>query len=255
MSFPKNYFYRLRTEAHRQDALARLRKLETRLVSPQARFAVPFAFRGKGFFKTIAPRQNGDEIESLYRAVLALGPRRVLEIGTARGGSLYLWTQAATQDAVLVSVDLPGGEFGGAYPPCREAFYRAFARPGQTLHLFRLDSHRADTKSMVQRAFGERAVDFAFIDGDHTYEGVMADFRDYGPLVRPGGLIAFHDILPRPDMPGIQVDRFWNEIRGRHDCQELIGREGSGRRIGIGMLRVREGDFAPGAPAWGGADA
>ncbi len=244
MSLLKNAFYTLCADAHRRDALARLRELEKRLVSPRARFAVPFAFRGKGFFKTIAPRQNGDEIESLYAAVLELAPRRVLEIGTARGGSLYLWTQAATGDATLVSVDLPGGEFGGAYPPCREPFYQAFARPGQTLRLLRLDSHLAQTLAQVRQAFGGQGVDFAFIDGDHTYEGVKADFLDYGPLVRPGGLIAFHDILPRSDLPDIQVDRFWNEIRGRCDTREFIGREGSGRRVGIGLLRVGANDFA-----------
>ena len=57
-------------------------------------------------------------------------------------------------------------------------------------------------------------------------------------MVRPGGLIAFHDILPRPDMPSIQVDRFWTEIRDRFDARELIGPDGSGRKIGIGMIRV-----------------
>ena len=37
--------------------------------------------------------------------------------------------------------------------------------------------------------------DFLFIDGDHTVEGVTKDFLLYRPLVRKGGVIAFHDIL------------------------------------------------------------
>jgi hypothetical protein len=61
----------------------------------------------------------------------------------------------------------------------------------------------------------------------------------YGPLVRPGGLIAFHDILPRPDLPDIQVHRFWREIKNSHDTVEFIGTEESGKKvIGIGLLRV-----------------
>jgi len=40
--------------------------------------------------------------------------------------------------------------------------------------------------------------DFLFIDGDHTYEGVEGDFEMYSPLVRRGGIIAFHDIVPGP---------------------------------------------------------
>jgi hypothetical protein len=38
-----------------------------------------------------------------------------------------------------------------------------------------------------------------FIDGDHTYEGVRRDFEMYSPLVRKGGIIAFHDIYPGPE--------------------------------------------------------
>ena len=90
------------------------------------------------------------------------------------------------------------------------------------------------------KLFDNQPVDFAFIDGDHTYDGVKADFLYYAPLVRSGGLIAFHDILPRTDVPEIQVDRFWGELRDSYETSEIIGPEGSGRRIGIGLLRVAE---------------
>lgn len=36
-------------------------------------------------------------------------------------------------------------------------------------------------------------IDFAFIDGDHSYEAVVNDIRLLTPLVKPGGIIAFHD--------------------------------------------------------------
>jgi hypothetical protein len=35
-----------------------------------------------------------------------------------------------------------------------------------------------------------------FIDGDHTYEGVKRDIELYFPLLKPNGLILFHDYLP-----------------------------------------------------------
>jgi predicted O-methyltransferase YrrM len=205
---------------------------------------MPFVYKGKGFFKSIQPRQNPIEIEKLYRAVCQIAPIRVLEIGTARGGTLYLWTQAATDDATIVSVDLPGGEFGGAYPACRIPFYQAFARQGQKLYLLRKDSHKPQTVEEVCGLFDNHPVDFAFIDGDHTYEGVKADFQNYGPLVRPGGIIAFHDILPRPDLPEIQVNQFWSEVREKHDTREFIGPEGSGRKIGIGLIRVGKSEIS-----------
>jgi predicted O-methyltransferase YrrM len=229
---------------HRERGLHQLRFLEKKLVSPQARFAMPFVYKGKGFFKSIQPRQNPVEIEELYHAVCKIAPMRVLEVGTARGGTLYLWTQAAANDATIVSVDLPGGEFGAAYPACRIPFYQAFARQGQKLYLLRKDSHKPQTIEEVCDLFGDYPVDFAFIDGDHTYDGVKADFQNYGPLVRPGGIIAFHDILPRPDLPEIQVDRFWSEVREKYDTRELIGPEGLGRKIGIGLIRVGESEIS-----------
>ncbi len=236
----KDWYYSLMANAHRKSAIRQIRKLEKKLLSPQARFAIPFTFSGKGQFKRIEPRQNPYEIEELYKRICKLCPKKILEIGTARGGTLYLWLQAASSDATIVSVDLPEGEFGGAYPACRVPFYKAFARPEQTLHLLRTDSHLAETLEQVKNLFASENIDFAFIDGDHTYRGVKSDFISYAPLVRPGGIVAFHDILPRPDMPDIQVDKFWNEIKDRYDSEEFIGTEASGRKIGIGMIRVGE---------------
>jgi len=225
---------------HMNTGLRQLRNLEARLVSKNARFAIPFVYRGKGYFKRIDPRQNPTEIEELYSVVCDLAPLSVLEIGTARGGTLYLWCQASTDNAIIVSVDLPGGDFGGAYPECRIPFYRSFERPGQKLHLIRNDSHSSRVVEEVEGTFGNTPIDFAFIDGDHTYEGVKADFFNYGPMVRKGGIIAFHDILPHPDLEDIEVDRFWKEIRERYRTREIIGPDTYKRRIGIGIVYVDE---------------
>jgi predicted O-methyltransferase YrrM len=234
----KELFYRTMAGFHKKRGLLQLRLLEQKLLSSQSRFAIPFTYRGKGYFKTIQPRQNSAEIEELYKTVIDLAPMRVLEIGTARGGTLYLWTQAATADATIVSVDLPEGQFGGAYPACRIPFYQAFKRPGQKLYLLRKDSHQTNTVEEVSELFNKNLIDFAFIDGDHTYEGVKADFLNYGPMVRPGGIIGFHDILPRSDLPSIQVNRFWKEVQKKYNTREIIGPDESGRKIGIGLIHV-----------------
>jgi hypothetical protein len=36
-------------------------------------------------------------------------------------------------------------------------------------------------------------IDFLFIDGDHSYFGVMEDLTNYVPKVKPGGVVALHD--------------------------------------------------------------
>lgn len=234
----KKMWYNAISSHHCGRAIQELRRLEKKLPTPSLRLSIPFVFRSKGHFKSMECMQNGEEIQRLYEEVVALKPRVVVEIGTARGGALYLWLQAAHENATVVSVDLPGGEFGGGYLSCRVPFYRAFAKPTQTLYLLQADSHQSSTLERVKQQIGDHPIDFLFIDGDHTYEGVKQDFEMYSPLVRSGGIIAFHDILPRPDIPEIQVDRFWQEIRHSYVSMEWIGSPGSGRPIGCGILRM-----------------
>ncbi len=235
----KKFIYTLMSGIHRWQARRELSFLEGKLRTPTSRFTIPFVFRGRGFFKSIEPRQNLSEIESLYKEVLKIAPERILEIGTAKGGTLYLWTRAAKPRATIVSMDLPDGEFGGAYPSCRLPFYKSFARDNQEMHLLLEDSHQPETFEKVADIFADKPIDFAFIDGDHSYEGVKADFYQYGPMVRPGGLVAFHDILPRDDLPDIEVHLFWNEIKKSYDSAEFVDSIETGRkRIGIGLIRV-----------------
>ena len=46
-------------------------------------------------------------------------------------------------------------------------------------------------------------IDVLFIDGDHSYEGVLTDWLLYNPLVRKGGIVAFHDVLPTKQQIGV----------------------------------------------------
>lgn len=165
---------------------------------------------------TIAPWQIRSEILSLLD-LLALNPPRVLlEIGTAQGGSLFLFTRVAAPEALIVSVDLPGGRFGGGYAAYREPLYRSFAREKQRVHVLRADSHSDSTLEEVRRLLGGRRIDFLMIDGDHSYDGVKQDFDTYRPLVADDGVIAFHDIVPpNPHGQGDpgEVPRFWQELR------------------------------------------
>jgi hypothetical protein len=78
-------------------------------------------------------------------------------------------------------------------------------------------------------------VDFLFIDGDHSYEGVKKDFEMYSPLVKSGGLIAFHDIvdtdLIRSAGHGVHI--FWRQLKGKKTEFCINGAWG-----GIGVLET-----------------
>jgi predicted O-methyltransferase YrrM len=167
--------------------------------------------------------------------VAGLSPRVVLEIGTARGGTLFLFTRVAGPEAKLISIDLPGGPFGGGYPRWKVPLYKSFARGRQKIYLLRKDSYDPRTLEEVERILGGEKVDFLFIDGDHTYEGVKRDFEIYSPLVRKGGIVAFHDIVPGHPKHVGGVPRFWNEIKMRYRYIEIVEdwRQSS---CGIGMI-------------------
>lgn len=189
---------------------------------------------GDHFF---AAWQVPDELRSLGELLANLHPEHALEIGTASGGTLLFLTRLASPEATIVSIDLPSGRFGGGYAAGRRSFYQHFARRKQVLHLFQEDSHSAETLSRVKAMFGGQPLDYLFIDGDHAYEGVKSDFEMYGPLVRKGGLIAFHDIVEgKPEMVG-GVPQFWREVRSGYNHSEFISDPLQGG-WGIGVLHI-----------------
>ena len=215
----------------------RLLSLESALKSPQTRLALPFVFRGEGHYRRIGPMQAHEEIAALYGMVSDLKPKTVLEIGTCHGGTLYLWCQVADKAATVISLDLPGGHYGGGYHPKREKLYGLFARGDQELHLLRGDSHADTSLEKVKSLLKGRGVDFLFIDGDHSYEGVKRDYQLYSPLVRQGGIIALHDIAKRKAETGIEVERFWGELKGAEKkTREFLNTRDNDRVIGIGII-------------------
>lgn len=99
------------------------------------------------------------------------------------------------------------------------------------------NSHSADFKDKVARTLAGQKVDFLFIDGDHTSTGVEQDYLDYKEFVRPGGLIAFHDIVEKQPLPENQVFHFWQTIRSNDQAEEIVANPDQ-TGFGIGVVRV-----------------
>lgn len=218
-----------------------LRRRADRAITLDDLLELTFEFRPFGI--TIAPLQSRWEFRQLLEELAPVRPQAMLEIGTAKGGSLLAFTRLCAPDAHIVSIDLPRGPFGGGYPLWKMPLYKAFARHGQRLDLVRADSHSASTFAHVQGLFGGRKLDFLFIDGDHRYDGVRSDFETYISLVRPGGIVAFHDVAaPAPDQltrgnDSGDVPRFWVELTREHPGQIFVDPQGLGC-FGIGIIRA-----------------
>ena len=166
--------------------------------------------------------QIREEISGMMNLVQANPPRRCLEIGTAGGGTLFLIAGSAHPEARIISIDLPGGLYGLGYPIWKIPMFKAFARKNQEIVLLRADSHSPETLEKVRSELAGEKLDFLFIDGDHTYEGVKKDFEMYSSLVREGGIVGFHDIVPHATDRTVDVSRFWNELKRDHSHKEFV---------------------------------
>ncbi len=177
-------------------------------------------------------------------------PINVLEIGTKFGGTFYIWNKLheifATQkdhysyrltgkEAIIISIDMTdGGLHGGISAEEMDKRDSWFAERFDNCHFIRGDSHHNytqylladkllfpetpklydDTKRNGSLVIPENTIDFLFIDGDHTYEGVKQDFEMYEKFVKKGGIIAFHDIIISNEHHerNVYVGEFWKEL-------------------------------------------
>lgn len=135
----------------------------------------------------------------------------IVEIGSAAGGTVWAWCQVAADDATIISIDLPDGIGGGHLSDLAQQRAEAFKKGNQTVHMIRGDSHNERTKQRLLQILDGRKIDFLFIDGDHTLEGVTKDWEMYGELA---DIVGFHDIIKHthPDLQWSRVDELWETI-------------------------------------------
>jgi predicted O-methyltransferase YrrM len=176
------------------------------------------------------------ELTHLIGDVMALRPTAILEIGTHRGGTLSCWSRIVPPGATLVSLDLPADttDTNTTVPVVEKVL-----PPGKKCVFLREDSHFASTFGNVKAALAGKPLDFLFIDGDHSYTGSKMDFDMYSGLVRKGGLIAFHDVVPNPEVAEYGIARFWQELKATRRTREYIDPHPSGPTgMGIGVVEV-----------------
>lgn len=146
-----------------------------------------------------------DEFAELLDVYRQRRPRRVLEIGTHQGGSLYHWLQNAGPGTTVVAVDLHHAN-AGLYAEWCPSTVEVIAIHG--------DSTLDDTAGRV-RAHGP--FDWIFIDAGHLEHEVRRDWELYGPMAAADAAIVFHDIRRDDAYPHIQVWPLWDELAEQHD--------------------------------------
>lgn len=179
--------------------------------------------------------QNLTEIIPFLEMLKHSKPKIGGEIGMKKGGNSFLFMQAIEGLEKLIGLDIR--------ITC-ELKLRFLLRPPLKLVCIEGDSHLPETAARVGKALAGKKFDFLFIDGDHSYEGIKKDYLDYQPLVREGGLVAFHDIVPdhfvRYGIPSGScyaggVHLFWKKIKRHYEHYEFID-DPDQNGFGIGVI-------------------
>lgn len=194
--------------------------------------------------------QIENEILPMLRFAAEREPRTVVEIGTQTGGTTFLMGALLPTVELVIGMDM----FVRNTPRLR-----AFARSSLELRFLNGDSSSAELRSTLDSCLGGRAIDLLFIDGDHSFAGVLADFRFYSRFVKTDGLIAFHDIVAddtlrtgeaRGTWAG-EVPILWDILKHQYTSREFVDsweQQGSG----IGLLEYDSSIVPSVAPSRGG---
>jgi len=183
--------------------------------------------------------QNLKEFTDLLIEYKKLEPSKVIEIGSLYGWTLQHFIHYSKPGSTVVSIDLPVRNYVGPSDwrvEKQERNYREvwpeWAKANKTkLYLIPDSSQKKGTLDRTKEIFKDELIDFLFIDGDHTYQGVRTDYEMYSPLVRKGGIIAFHDI-GKNEEGGVHV--LWNELKSRGmSYKEFLYEQNSEKGIGV----------------------
>jgi hypothetical protein len=142
---------------------------------------------------------TGSRVELWTRFLNSVGGRKMAEIGVYRGRFAAALLDGCSQLETYYMID-PWRNLADWNKPANttderfEAFYREA--------LERTEAHSAKrvvlrgTTTEVIDEIADGALDFAYIDGDHTLRGITVDLVRAWPKVRKGGWIGGDDFCP-----------------------------------------------------------
>ena len=134
-------------------------------------------------------RTQTSQAERDTLAHFARGQSSLAEIGVFQGVTARLLSSVMDPAGTYFAVDpYPGGKTGVnfAYYIAKREVAKGAVGEVVWIKAFGKDAPR-------DPRLAGREVDFLFIDGDHSYEGLRGDWEAWRPLVTMGGIVGFHD--------------------------------------------------------------
>jgi predicted O-methyltransferase YrrM len=180
----------------------------------------------------------------LYGLARSLEPKTIVEIGSARGKSTCCLALACCHNG--------GGHVHAIDPQMvndwseRETSGDNYSHLRANLSLFELEEwctvHRCTSAETA--ANWREPIDFLFVDGDHSYEGVKSDFDLFAPWLRPEALVAFHDTTWELNrnavgyVPTMGVPRLMTELQNQGFLSVTLPKV-----PGLTIMQARAGGF------------
>ena len=179
--------------------------------------AAEVIYLGRG---TIPVPGGTSDTEAWILAVLAKDARRLFEFGTCTGKTAYLWARNQPPDGTVTTLTLTpeqiaeyqsaaGDDRTDERHARRESRFTRFLYSGTGV-ADRIVQLCGDSKEFDETPYVD-TCDVVFVDGSHAYSYVVNDTAKALRMVRPGGLVLWHDYSP--DRPG--VFRALNELAAR----------------------------------------
>lgn len=170
-------------------------------------------------------QQNPDEFAALCLLLRRYAPiHNYLEIGSASGGACRFIYENVGFDR---GISLDDGRHARAVEQDRNFSHVP------NLTRFVGDSHSPEARRFLVQNLAE-TIDVAFIDGDHSYEGVWADIRLALAFSRPGTIFVFHDTIACDG-----VEQAWLELIQRGVVKALAEYVGDDHPLGIAVGAVK----------------
>lgn len=165
---------------------------------------------------------DAEEAARLYQHALVAAQRGpILEVGSYCGKStVYLGTACKQHKSILFAVDHHRGseehQLGEAYhdPELYDAYYKKMDSFPQFRHtLARANLEDVVIPIVAPSALAARAwatpLAMVFIDGGHSMDAALTDYRCWSGHLMRGGFLAIHDVFPNPKDGGRPPFEIW----------------------------------------------
>lgn len=160
----------------------------------------------------------------------------IVDVGQGSIGRIFLWAQAATDQAQIIVAAVPGLSLSDE----RVQVLSSLARQKQKILCISGCADWASLNQAIKRELGRREADFLFMDGKRSVNELRSAFKEYRSLIRKNGLFGFDGLSPvvslGPELDGAAI--FWKETQRLYpqNAEYLMGC--SGMSGGIAMVKL-----------------